>query len=400
VLLDESPRIGGQIWRHATEATLPSTARRWIDRLRRSGATVHTGTSVVDVHSDARGWLVLAEGGDAPYLVRAPSLVLATGARERFLAFPGWTLPGVIGVGGAQALLKAGVPFAGKRVVIAGSGPLLLAVASALAAAGARLLVVAEQATGKAVRRFARGLWRRPRAVFQAARYRARFLNTRYRTGTWVVAARGGERLEAVELSNGRRRSTLSCDVLCAGFGLVPNTELARLIGCSVTHGTVEVDTRQQTSCEGVFCAGEPTGIGGVDLALVEGSIAGLAAIGNERGVPALVRQRARLRAFAASMDRAFAPRPELRGLATPETIVCRCEDVAHGAIDSAWSPRQAKLYTRAGMGPCQGRVCGAALQFLYGWPADSIRIPAEASLYATLLADEGRSAMPTDTGA
>jgi NADPH-dependent 2,4-dienoyl-CoA reductase/sulfur reductase-like enzyme len=99
-------------------------------------------------------------------------------------------------------------------------------------------------------------------------------------------------------------------------------------------------------------------------------------------------------------MERVFTPRPELRALATPETIVCRCEDVACGAIDRAWSPRQAKLYTRAGMGACQGRVCGAALQFLYGWPADSIRLPAAASLYATLLADEGRSATPTDIGA
>lgn len=400
VLLDESPGIGGQIWRHSSEAALGSVARHWIDRLRQSGATIHTGASVVDVHRDEQGWLVLVEVTDAPCLVRAQTVVLATGARERFLAFPGWTLPGVIGVGAAQALLKSGMPFAGKRVVIAGSGPLLLPVASALVANGAELLLVAEQASGPAVRGFAASLWRRPRALLQAARYRAGFFEARYRTNTWVVAARGGERLEAVELSDGVRTWTTSCDVLCAGFGLVPNTELARLIGCSVTDGVVEVDSRQQTSREGVFCAGEPTGIGGVDLALVEGSIAGLAAGGSERGVQPLVRKRERLRAFTGPMDRAFAPRPELRALTTPETIVCRCEDVVCGAIDRQWSPRQAKLYTRVGMGPCQGRVCGAALQFLYGWPADSVRIPAEATRYATLLADVDRSATPTDTGA
>ena len=400
VLLDESPRIGGQIWRHSSEAALGPLARRWIDRLRRSGATVHTATSVVDVHRNEQGWLVLAEGSDAPCLVRAQAVVLATGAREGFLAFPGWTLPGVIGVGGAQALLKAGMPFAGKRVVIAGSGPLLLPVASALRANGAKLLLVAEQASGQAVRGFAASLWRRPRALLQAARYRARFFEARYRTNTWVVAARGGERLEAVELSDGRRTWTTTCDVLCAGFGLVPNTELARLIGSSVSDGAVEVDSRQQTSRQGVFCAGESTGVGGVDLALVEGAIAGLAAAGSERGVQPLVRKRERLRAFTVTMDRVFAPRAELRALATPETIVCRCEDVVCGAIDRNWSPRQAKLYTRVGMGPCQGRVCGAALQFLYGWPADSVRLPAEASRYATLLADVGRSATPTDRGA
>jgi NADPH-dependent 2,4-dienoyl-CoA reductase/sulfur reductase-like enzyme len=400
VLLDEGPRIGGQIWRHSSEATLGSVARRWIDRLHRSGATIHTGASVVDVHSDEQGWLVLAERSDAPSLVRARALVLATGARERFLAFPGWTLPGVIGVGGAQALLKAGTPFAGKRVVIAGSGPLLLPVASALVAKGAQLLLVAEQAHGRAVRGFAASLWKRPRALLQAARYRAGFLRARYRTNTWVVAARGDERLQTVELSDGGRRWSMSCDVLCAGFGLVPNTELARLIGCSVAHGTVEVDGRQQTSRQSVFCAGEPTGVGGVDLALAEGAIAGLSAVGSERGVQALVRKRERLRAFTVTMDRVFAPRAELRALATPETIVCRCEDVVCGAIDRHWSPRQAKLYTRAGMGPCQGRVCGAALQFLYGWPADTVRLPAQASRYATLLAEAGHSATPTDIGA
>jgi hypothetical protein len=90
---------------------------------------------------------------------------------------------------------------------------------------------------------------------------------------------------------------------------------------------------------------------------------------------------------MASAMERAFAPRPEVRALATPETVVCRCEDVPLGAIDPAWSPRQAKLYTRAGMGPCQGRVCGAALEMLCGWPNDTVRLPTEPASLAALLA-------------
>jgi NADPH-dependent 2,4-dienoyl-CoA reductase/sulfur reductase-like enzyme len=168
------------------------------------------------------------------------------------------------------------------------------------------------------------------------------------------------------------------CDLLCTGYGLVPNTELPRLIGCAAGPRGVVVDDQQRTSVAGVFCAGEPTGIGGVELAVTEGEIAGLCAAGRPHDAVALGRKRTRLLRFAKQLEHAFALRDELRRLATPETIVCRCEDVLLGAIDPAWSPRQAKLYTRTGMGPCQGRMCGAALSFLHGWPPDVVRAPLE----------------------
>lgn len=392
ILLDESPRVGGQIWRHRDEGALPKAARQWLLRLARSGATVLTGAAVIDVHEAVAGqrFIVTAEHDGAPYLVSAGAVVLATGARERFLPFPGWTLPGVIGVGGAQALLKSGLSFAQKRVVIAGSGPLLLPVAAALASDGARVALVAEQAPRRAVMRFASSLWRRPGALAQAARYRAGFLRTPYETGTWVTSARGDGRLEEVTLTDGHSARTIACDVLCSAYGLVPNTRLARLLGCEIARGAVVVDERQQTSRPRVYTVGETTGIGGVDLALVEGEIAALCIIGREADVRRLYRRRTSLRAMAEAMEVAFAPRAELRDVVTPDTIVCRCEDVALGAIDSDWTVRQAKLYTRAGMGPCQGRVCGAALEFLFGWPADAVRVPAEPALLSTLLADAG----------
>lgn len=386
VVVDESPGAGGQIWRHAPHHPPPLEARRWLARLERSGARVLAGTSVVDATGDDRGGFALVgERHDGRVTMRAGQLIVATGARELFLPFPGWTLPGVVGVGGAQALLHAGLDVAGRSVVIAGSGPLLLPVAASLRAAGARVTLVAEQAPLRRVAAFVAALWRRPGTLLDAARHRAHFAGTPYRVGWWVSEARGAPTVREVVVTDGRRSRAIACDLLCAGYGLVPNTELPRLLGCAVERGAVVVDDEQRTSVGGVRCAGEPTGIGGVDLALVEGEIAGLGAAGRSREARALFGRRARLRRLAAAMERAFALRAELRGVVTPDTIVCRCEDVAFGTLRADWSPRQAKLYTRAGMGPCQGRVCGPALSFLHGWPMDAVRAPLEPARLATL---------------
>lgn len=388
-LLDAGLTPGGQIWRHAPGKAAPGEARQWIDRLTNSSFVGLYGTSVVDLHRADRGsgFTLLAERATTACRVDARAVVLATGARERFLPFKGWTLPGVFGVGGAQALLKMGTTVAGKRVVVAGSGPLLLPVAASLSRAGARLALVAEQAAPAAVRRFAISLWRRPDLLRRAVGYRAAFARTRYATGTWVTAAEGDTQVERVVVTDGRRSRTIACDLLCVAYGLVPNTELARLAGCVIDRGVVAVDELQQTSVPGIYCAGEPTGIGGVDVALVEGQIAGSAATGIT-GLDRLFASRSRLRRDAARMEHTFVPRDELRVACTDDTIVCRCEDVSRGALDPAWSTRQAKLYTRAGMGPCQGRICGAALEFLFGWTSDSVRAPIEPMLLSTFLAD------------
>lgn len=401
LLLDESPGVGGQIWRHRAGAAPPGDARRWIARLERSGATIACGASVADVAPLASGGFAMTvERAAEALFVEAAVIVLATGARERFLPFPGWTLPGVIGVGGAQALLKSGTSFSGKRAVVAGTGPLLLPVASALAADGAAVQLVAEQAPLGDVARFAIGLARTPATLVQAMRYRAGFLRTPYRLGTWVTAARGDGRVEEADVTNGTRRETIACDLLCAAFGLLPNTEVARLLGCALMDGAVCVDDEQATSRAGVYCAGEPTGIGGVNLSLIEGEIAGLCSAGRVQDARAMYRRRDALRADAAGMNRTFALRQELRTLAAADTIVCRCEDVAFGAIDARWSMRQAKLYTRAGMGACQGRMCGGALEYLHGWHADTTRSPVEATLYSTFTADTATNAPPANHGA
>ena len=389
IVLDESPNAGGQIWRHRTPAILDAEARRWIDRLGRSSAEVHHGLSVADiVHTGESGYAIVAErhaGGAV--VVRATSIVLATGARERFLPFPGWTLPGVVGIGGAQALLKNGATFRGKRVIIAGTGPLILPVAASLSSAGARVELVAEQAPFSAVRDFTFSLLTRPETLVQAAIYRLAFARTRYSVGTWVSAASGTDRLTGVTVTDGRTTRSLQCDVLCTGYGLVPNVELARLLGCGIEHGGAVVNGRQETTVANVYAAGELTGVGGVALSVVEGEIAGVCAAGAARPEAALVRRRGALRDLAARLDRAFAVRPEIRALSRDDTIVCRCEDVRRGAVAALRDARQAKLYVRAGMGACQGRVCGPAFEFLFGWSPGTVRYPTEPVRLSTVAA-------------
>jgi NADPH-dependent 2,4-dienoyl-CoA reductase/sulfur reductase-like enzyme len=398
VMIDEGMGPGGQIWRPGARSSPGRSARRWIERLESSGAESLCATSVVDLQRAGDRFIVVAESRGGGREIASRSIVLATGARERFLPFPGWTLPNVVGVGGAQALAKGGTSFRGRRVVIAGSGPLLLPVAANLSRGGANVLLVAEQAPRANIARFALGLWRRPLTLAQAAILRAGFLTTPFVTGTWVTAARGDDTLREVTLTDGRSTRTLECDVLCAAFGLVPNTELARLLGCDVNNGAVIVDDQQATTRARVYCCGEPTGIAGVELALVEGEIAGVSAAGR---VPPnrLDARRAGLRRDAEGLDRAFALRSELFTLADADTIVCRCEDVRWGALDGRWGIRQAKLYTRIGMGPCQGRVCGGALECLMGWPADSVRVPTQPVQCRTLIGTSSPDYLPTEPG-
>ncbi len=125
-----------------------------------------------------------------------------------------------------------------------------------------------------------------------------------------------------------------------------------------------------------IFCAGELTGIGGLELSLVEGQIAGLAAAGQIEPARSFFSQREALRGFSARLANAFALRAELKTLARGDTLFCRCEDVSYGAVHQHHSWRSAKLHTRCGMGPCQGRVCGNAAEFLFGWTAGAVRPP------------------------
>ncbi|HKN36286.1 MAG TPA: FAD/NAD(P)-binding oxidoreductase [Terriglobales bacterium] len=373
LLVDDNPSLGGQIWRGEGENSSLQVARSWFERLKRSRVEVLRGFRIFDQPVPG---VLLAESSESVREIPYSKLIICTGARECFLPFPGWTLPNVMGAGGLQAMVKSGLPIAGKTVVVAGSGPLLLPVAAYLGKRGAKIRLIAEQASRAPMLRFAAAVVSQPQKIAQTIGLMRQLVGAPYRLGCWPVEAKGEDKVKAVVLQRGRRQFEVECDYLACGFHLVPNLELAALLGCELRDGAVQVDDAQQTSVPNVYCAGEPTGIGGVDLALVEGQIAALAATDKPREAERLHPLRARHRRFAAALQRAFALREDLRKLPHSDTLLCRCEDVSFHRVAACQSWREAKLHTRCGMGPCQGRVCGAALQFLLGWNIESVRPP------------------------
>lgn len=397
-VLDENQHAGGQIWRADRREGPAFPAAQFVRNALRGGARFHTGITVFDAGFAADGRVLVraldAHGVTSTWI--ADRCILATGATERFLPFPGWTLPGVFGVGGLQALVKGGLPVAGERVVIAGSGPLLLAVAASLRKKGAHVAGVFEQAPRAALLRFGAGLWRHPAKAFQAVGLAARLARTRIAQDAFVVRADGTDRVRSVTIRVGGREESIETDLVACGFGLVPSSQVASLLGCRIDGDRVVVDGLQRTSIGGevsdrVLCAGETAGIGGVDAALAEGRVAGLFAAGLTERARRAARTARRERRFARELDRAFELRAELRALPDAGTIVCRCEDVPFGALASADDLRQAKLQTRCGMGPCQGRICGPALRFLTGAPRDRVRPPLIPVPVAALAADSAR---------
>ncbi len=380
VLLDDNPLPGGQIWRDGPQAHLPKQARQLRERLAaRGNIHRHPGTRVIACPGPRQ---LLVENADRGWLIDYDKLILCTGARELLLPFPGWTLPGVTGAGGLQALIKGGLPVRGERLVIAGSGPLLLASAATAKHNGAQVLRIAEQATSAAVAGFAVQLPRWPGKLVQSLT----LFDRQYRTGTHVVAALGEEKLEGVRLRQQGKIIELACDRLACGFGLIPNTQLGQALGCELAGTALAVDAWQATTLADHYAAGECTGFGGSERALVEGAIAGHAAVGNSAAAEQLWPRRAHWQGFARALNCAFRLDPQLKALAHADTLVCRCEDVPYAAIAGHTDWRSAKLASRCGMGACQGRVCGGALQYLFDWQPSAPRPPFSPARIETLL--------------
>ncbi|ACO47428.1 putative FAD-dependent pyridine nucleotide-disulfide oxidoreductase (plasmid) [Deinococcus deserti VCD115] len=377
LVLDASPGPGGQIWRGLREEQ-PGHAAALLREVRGLGVQIlsQAQVSFAEPLNGSRHTLVVSTPENLCW-VRANTVILATGATERFLPFPGWTLPGVVGAGGLQAMTKCGLDVRGQRVVVAGSGPLLLAVAASLQERAARVVAVAEQARWSGLIRFGLSASRLPGKSAEALKLAASLRGVPYWPGTYPLRASGNSRLEAVTLRRAGRDLTLACDWLAAGFGLVPDTRVAQLLGCALNRtGAVQVSAWQQTSRPGIYAAGEVTGVGGVDKALLEGFVAGCAATGQVRRLGDVAGQVERQRAFQAALEQSFALRPELRDLPGPDTVVCRCEDVRQRDLQGCTSWADAKLQTRCGMGACQGRVCGPATTTLHGWTVTGLRPP------------------------
>ncbi|MBI3966047.1 MAG: FAD-dependent oxidoreductase [Chloroflexi bacterium] len=397
--------VSSSIEVHKTGERRDGTGSRLLRRMRRGDVELRLGTAVWGVDDERTLWLLGPEGMDR---LEARALVVATGAYDRPVAFPGWTLPGVMTAGAAQTLVKSSGVLPGRRVLLAGSGPFLLPVAQELLRAGATIVALAE-ATGP-------GAWlgRAPRGwghwdrLWEGWRYVRSLLAGRVPVlpGHVVARAEGDERVRSATLTavDGEWRPRpgterrFEVDALAVGYGFTAGTELVRLLGCELRWGERQRqhlpshDLDQRTSVPGVLVAGEAGGIGGAEVAFASGRLAALAAArelgvlapgGFERLAAPVRRQLARHRRFAAIVNATFAPRAGLWELMSDDTVVCRCEEVTAGEVRAAIVPglpdaNALKAATRVGMGLCQGRYCGPLVTELVaaatGAPVSGVR--------------------------
>jgi thioredoxin reductase len=408
-LADERATLGGQIYKQPGFLVRDAGAlgaefaqgRALIDAATRAGARVMLRTAAIAVERedappaaspahDGAGAasapapagplrVILAADGEPARAVSARHLLIAAGAHDRPVAFPGWTLPGVLTAGGAQTLVKTQRVLPGENMLFAGSGPLALAFPAQLHGYGATIAAVLEAGPPPRAQDIARMLKAAPgntALLRDAIRYRAQLLRARIplRYRRIVTRAEGGGRVESVthaavdadwRVLPGTEQ-TVACDTLCLGYGFTPSIELARLAGCAFGSDedrggpVIEVDEWMRTSVPNVLAAGDGTGVEGSHVAIGEG---GLAVLGITGGDAAPVRRRlARKRAFRTALERMHRVGPGIYELAGETTVICRCEGVTRKALDDAIATTAdqavVKALTRASMGLCQGRNC------------------------------------------
>ncbi|MCC7395639.1 MAG: FAD-dependent oxidoreductase [Planctomycetes bacterium] len=394
LVLDEGQQPGGQIFRQLPPGAAALPGQEPPSHQAGHGLLAAATAHAVPVHHGATVWNVAPgrlwfEQHGQSWLVCCRHLVLATGAFDRCVPFPGWTLPGVTTAGALQVMVRGYGVVPGRRALVVGSGPLLLPTVATLHQAGVEVVAALEASSRW------RALRALPAVLTNAARRRealwyARGLlraGVRLRWGWTVFACEGDGRVQRAVIGkvdaegNPRRGSErrLEVDVVGAGFGLVPSIELGQLLGCRTRYDAprgghcLEVDGQQATSVAGVYAVGEACGVGGAEVAMAEGRLAAAAIVAAVRQTPIAAALRTRVaaeRRAADAMLRAFAPLPGLHRLATDDTLVCRCEDVPLARARAAAalhgdSLRAIKVGCRAGMGPCQGRICGSSLQAL-----------------------------------
>ncbi|WP_036768032.1 FAD-dependent oxidoreductase [Photorhabdus australis] len=384
ILLDDNPRAGGQIWRQGPFHTLPPIAKHYLSVLSEDTLTYLPSCKVIAVDNQC----VIAATANQYRIIHYQRIILCTGAKEKLLPFPGWTLPGVTSAGGLQALIKNGLPMTNERVVIAGSGPLLLAVAETVNKAGGNIVGIIEQVPLHRLLLFGLRLTHWPEKLRQAITLmplKNYFKNSRVLDVETSIAGK----LTGVYISNKGRKQKLSCTRLACGFGLRPNTELAQLFGCLLDEqGNIQVDAWQQTTIPGVYAAGECTGIGGSELALCEGFMAGFTASGEYALAEKWQQERIKWRRFAAAITQTFKLNEEITQSLPPDTLICRCEDVRLKELEAFQDWNRAKMTTRCGMGACQGKICSAILHDIKHWAIPSPRIPLSPVSLETLAAE------------
>ncbi|MCA8143519.1 NAD(P)/FAD-dependent oxidoreductase [Burkholderia multivorans] len=329
--------------------------------------------------------------------VKGAAIVIAGGAQDQPFPFTGWTLPNVISAGGALNLVKAHGLVPEGRVMVAGNGPLVLVAAATLAAAGANIVGVVEaQPSSRLASALAMSLWAAPKLLRTALSYRRRIARAGawFRTGRMVAQASGVDAIEKVAIApideNGRPRRAqqawFDVDTLVIGYGIVPSTDIARMLGCRTAfdqslNGNAPLRSATlETSVPNVYAIGDGAGIGGVEVALLEGRIAANAILGVGVGAdvePMLARRYRHLDRFRRMLNIAYSRAKPLNAV-EPETIVCRCEELTFGQLqqDASFACGdldRLKKSSRAGMGRCQGRNCLPALAKMLDLPPEGL---------------------------
>jgi NADPH-dependent 2,4-dienoyl-CoA reductase/sulfur reductase-like enzyme len=384
VLVDERAKLGGQFYKQpAAVADVSALDRQYRDgreliaRAEAAGVEVLSG---VQVWAATGASEVLAFDDAHAYALRPQRLVLATGAYERGVPMPGWTLPGFMTTGAAQTLLRAYGVLPGRRVLLSGNGPLNIQVAAELARAGAEVVAVCELSTLRRPAAAAAMALAAPSLMLQGLRMSAMVPLLR---GHSVIRAEGDGAVELATVAPiGRvgKERTFEVDAVCVGYGFLPSNEVARTLGLEhrfdeeLGQLAAVVDERGRSSLEGVWVVGDGAGTGGAPHARAIGFLAGLDAarslgreVAESQEERSARRRRARSHRFQEGLNRLFAAPRLVDQLATPETLVCRCEEVTLSAVEASFGDGAAaigavKRLTRAGMGRCQGRYCASVL--------------------------------------
>lgn len=388
-LLDEQARPGGQIYRNVgiVDASVEKllgpdyvAGRTLVERLGRTNVDVRAGALVWDIGQDRTVTLLAAGRSER---LRAPHLLIATGALERPSPIPGWTLPGVMNAGAAQIAMKSGPSIPDGRIVLAGAGPLLLLVACQLLAAGAQVTALVEtapRANSMPALRALPGALRAPGPLFKGLRMLAKLRSSgiAWYTRATDLAIEGEWRAREIRFRRSGREVTLPADVVLLHHGVVLNSQLTRLLRLEHTWSDTQLawhparDAWGACTLDGVWIAGDGGGIEGARAAEASGTLAALGiahALGciseAERDAHAGRSRRAltRERAVRPFLDSLYRP-PQWIGSPADDTMVCRCEEVTAGRVREMGrlgcaGPNQTKFFSRCGMGPCQGRLCG-----------------------------------------
>jgi NADPH-dependent 2,4-dienoyl-CoA reductase/sulfur reductase-like enzyme len=393
VVIDEAPRAGGQIYRQPPADAGFARSKRTLYGMEagKAGAVHSTMARMLpklDYRPDTLVWGCGAGQLDTFHAGRQRTvpyshLLIATGATDRILPFPGWTLPGVYALGAAQIALKAQGCSIGRRVVFAGTGPLLYLVAYQYAKAGAQVEAIID--TNPFSRQFAATprLLRQP-STFAKGLYYVGWLaarGVRIERGVTLVRATGDKAVQAMTYRDGDRELTIPCDAIGFGYGLRSETQLADLAGCRFRFDSFnrawlpECDTAGRTSVPGVYLAGDGAGSAGADAAEWAGRRAALAMLEDlghrtanaQAHAMKLDRQLTSIAKFRIGLEQAFAPPLDCASHWPDDMTVCRCEEIDAGTLrrcirgGEASEINRLKALTRVGMGRCQGRMCGAA---------------------------------------